>query len=152
MPAVKTKYFGKIPYEPGSEIGFPAGLPAFEEHRKFVLIQLPKTHPLLFLQSLEDPDVCFPVLRALAVDPNYRLQLAKEDLRRLDLPTSRQPRLGEDIECLAIVALRKDGATANLLAPVIINLRKMQAVQAVGGDSYSLQHPLRPPDKAETCS
>ena len=151
MPAVKTKYFGKIPYEPGSEIDFPAGLPAFEERRKFVLIQLPKTHPLLFLQSLDDPDVCFPVLRALAVDPNYRLQLAKEDLRRLDLPTSRQPRVGEDIECLAIVALRKDGATANLLAPVIINLRKMQAAQAVGGDSYSLQHPIRPPDKAVTC-
>jgi flagellar assembly factor FliW len=152
MPAVKTKYFGKIPYEPGSEIEFPAGLPAFEERRKFVLIQLPKTHPLLFLQSLEDPDVCFPVLRALAVDPHYRLRLAKEDLRRLDLPTSRQPRVGEDIECLAVVALRKDGATANLLAPVIVNLRKMQAVQVVGGDSYSLQHPLRPPDKAGACS
>jgi flagellar assembly factor FliW len=152
MPAVKTKYFGKIPYETGSEIEFPAGLPAFEERRKFVLIQLPKTHPLLFLQSLEDPDVCFPVLRALAVDPHYRLRLAKEDLRRLDLPTSRQPRVGEDIECLAVVALRKDGATANLLAPVIVNLRKMQAVQAVGGDSYSLQHPLRPPDKAGACS
>ena len=152
MPAVKTKYFGKIPYELGSEIEFPAGLPAFEERRKFVLIQLPKTHPLLFLQSLDQPDVCFPVLRALAVDPHYRLQLAKEDLRRLDLPISRQPRVGEDIECLAVVALRKDGATANLLAPVIINLRKMQAVQAVGADSYSLQHPLRPPDKAGACS
>jgi flagellar assembly factor FliW len=133
-------------------IEFPAGLPAFEERRKFVLIQLPKTHPLLFLQSLDEPNVCFPVLRALAVDPHYRFQLAKEDLRRLDLPVSRQPRVGEDIECLAVVALRKDGATANLLAPVIINLRKMQAVQAVAGDSYSLQHPLRPPDKAGACS
>ena len=152
MPAVKTKYFGKIPYEAGSVIEFPAGLPAFEERRKFVLIQLPKTHPLLFLQSLDAPDVCFPVLRALAVDPQYRLQLAKEDLRRLDLPTSRQPRVGEDIECLAVVALRKAGATANLLAPVIINLRKMQAVQAVAGDSYPLQHPLGPPDKAGACS
>jgi flagellar assembly factor FliW len=107
---------------------------------------------LLFLQSLDEPNVCFPVLRALAVDPNYRFQLAKEDLRRLDLPISRQPRVGEDIECLAVVALRKDGATANLLAPVIINLRKMQAVQAVAGDAYSLQHPLRPPDKAGACS
>jgi flagellar assembly factor FliW len=151
MPAVKTKYFGKIPYEPGSEIEFRAGLPAFEERRKFILIQLPKTHPLLFLQSLDDPDVCFPVLRALAVDPHYQLRLEKDDLRRLDLPTSRQPRVGEDIECLAVVALRKDGATANLLAPVIVNLRKMQAVQAVGGDSYSLQHPLRSPDKAGAC-
>jgi len=152
MPAVETKYFGKIPYEAGSEIEFPEGLLAFEEHRKFVLIRLPKTHPLLFLQSLANPDVCFPALRALAVDPHYRLHLAKQDLRLLDLPTSRQPRVGEDIECLVVVALREDGATANLLAPVVINLRKMQAMQALAGDAYSMQHPLPPPGKAGACS
>jgi len=35
---------------------------------------------------------------------------------------------------------------------VVINLRKKQAVQAVAGDSYSLQHPLPPPGKAGACS
>lgn len=152
MPAVETKHFGKIPYEPGAEIEFPSGLPAFEERRKFVLIRPPKTHPLLFLQSLDDVNVCFPVLRVVDVDPLYRLHLAKEDLHRLELPTSRQPRMGEDIECLVVVALRPGGATANLLAPFVINLRKMQAVQAVSGDPYSLQHPLRLSGKADACS
>jgi flagellar assembly factor FliW len=152
MPAVDTKNLGKVPYEPGAEITFPSGLPAFEEHRTFVLIQLPKTHPLLFLQSLDDPNVCFPVLRALAVDPLYRLRLTKEDLRRLDLRTSRQPRLGEEIECLVVVALREGGATANLLAPVVINFGKMRAVQVVSEGPYSLQYPLRRPTKAGACS
>ena len=151
MPAVETKYFGKIPYESGSEIEFPCGLPAFEGRRKFVLIRLPETAPLLFLQSLEERDLCFPALRTLAVDPTYRLRLAKEDLSRLELPTSRQPRLGDEIECLALVALREGGATANLLAPVVINLRKMQAVQVVGSDTYSLQHPLKTAQKADAC-
>ena len=96
--------------------------------------------------------MCFPALRALAVDPCYRLHLAKEDLRRLNLPTSRQPRVGDDIECLVVVALREGAATANLLAPVVINLRKMQAAQIVAGDTYSLQHPLSLTDKAGTCS
>jgi flagellar assembly factor FliW len=152
MPAVDTKYFGKIPYEAGSEIEFPSGLPAYEGHRKFVLIRFPRTDPLLFLQSLEEPDLCFPALRALAVDPRYRLRLAKEDLRLLDLPTSRQPHPGADVECLALVAMRESGPTANLLAPVVINLRRMQAVQAVGGEPYSLQHPLKPQRKAGACS
>jgi|HubBroStandDraft_1064217.scaffolds.fasta_scaffold324544_1 flagellar assembly factor FliW len=151
MPEVETKNFGKVPYEPAAEIQFPGGLPAFEEHRTFVLIQLRKTHPLLFLQSLQDPGVCFPALRALAVDPLYRLRLTKEDLRRLDLPISRQPRLGEDIECLVVVALREGGATANLLAPVVINFRKMRAIQAVSEEPYSLQHPLKKPGKAGAC-
>jgi flagellar assembly factor FliW len=152
MPAVDTKNFGKVPYEPGAEIEFPGGVPAFEDHRKFVLIQIPKTHPLLFLQSLDNPNVCFPVLRALSVDPLYRLRLTKEDLRRLDLPTSRQPRLGEVIECLVVVALRESGATANLLAPVVINFRKMRAVQVVSEEPYSLQHPIVAPGKAGACS
>jgi len=152
MPAVDTKNLGKVPYEPGAKIEFPCGLPAFEGHLTFVLIQLPKTHPLLFLQSLDHPNVCFPVLRALAVDPLYRLRLTREDLRRLDLPTSRQPRLGEVIECLVVVALREGGATANLLAPVVINFRKMRAVQVVSEEPYSLQHPIVTPGKAGACS
>jgi flagellar assembly factor FliW len=152
MPVVETKNFGKVPYEPAAEIRFPCGLPAFEEHRTFVLIQLPKTHPLLFLQSLDDPNVCFPVLRALTVDPLYHLRLSKEDLRRLDLPVSRQPRLGEVIECLVVVTLREGGATANLLGPVVINFRKMRAVQVVSEEPYSLQHPIVTPGKAGACS
>jgi flagellar assembly factor FliW len=152
MPAVDTKYFGKIPYEQESEIEFPCGLPAFEQRRKFVLIRLAKTDPLLFLQSLEERNLCFPAMRALAVDPQYRLRLTKDDLRRLELPSSRQPRPGEEVECLALVTLRASGPTANLLAPVVINLRSMQAVQAVGGESYSLQHPLNQPEKAGACS
>jgi flagellar assembly factor FliW len=141
-----------VPYEPGSEIEFPGGLPAFEDRRRFVLIQIPQIHPLLFLQSLDDSNVCFPALRAIDVDPLYRLRLTKEDLRRLSLPASRQPRIGEDIECLVVVALRKGGATANLLAPVIINFRKMQGLQAVSEEPYSLQYPLKRPVKAEPCS
>jgi flagellar assembly factor FliW len=152
MPAVDTKYFGKIPYELGSEIEFPCGLPAFEQCRKFVLIRPPKTDPLLFLQSLDERDLCFPALRALAVDRHYQLRLAKEDLRRLELPSSRQPRPGEDVEWLALVALRASGPTANLLAPVVINLRGRRAVQIIGGESYSLQHPLKRPEKADACS
>jgi flagellar assembly factor FliW len=152
MPAVDTKNLGKVSYEPGAEIEFPSGVPAFEDHRKFVLIQIPKTHPLLFLQSLDDPNVCFPALRAIDVDPLYRVHLTKEDLRRLSLPTSRQPRIGEDIECLVVVALREGGATANLLAPVVINFHKMRAIQAVSEEPYSLQHPVKSPGKAGACS
>jgi flagellar assembly factor FliW len=152
MPAVDTKYFGKITYASGAEIQFPSGLPAFEQRRKFVLIRFLKTDPLLFLQSLEERNLCFPAMRALAVDPHYQLRLAKEDLRRLDLPSSRQPRPGEDVECLALVTLRASGPTANLLAPVVINLRSMQAVQTVSVESYSLQYPLNSRERGGACS
>jgi flagellar assembly factor FliW len=152
MQAVDTKFFEKIPYEPDAEIAFPWGLPAFEQRRKFVLIRFPNTGPLFFLQSLDERDLCFPVIRTLLVDPQYRLRIEREDLRRLELPLSRQPRYGEEVECLALVTLRESGATANLRAPVVLNLRKMLAIQAVGSEPYSLQHPLKLPQKAGSCS
>jgi flagellar assembly factor FliW len=151
MPVVQTKHFGEVAYAAEAEIAFTCGLPAFEGHRKFVLIQHPKTGPLVFLQSIDDANVCFPALRALAVDPLYGLNLTKEHLRLLDLPATRRPRMGEDIECLAAVSFREGGVTANLLAPFVINLHKMRGLQVVNPEPYSLQYPLNQPGKAGPC-
>ena len=137
---LRTKYFGELPLEENSKIEFPSGVPGFENRQWFAAVRLPRTDPLVFLQSLEDPDLCFVTLDARNADPGYRLRLNEEDLRRLDLPVSRQPRIGRDVQCLAVLAVKEEGTTANLLAPVVINPRAMKAVQTVNsGASYSHQ-------------
>lgn len=143
MPVQETQKFGRISYEEGSEIHFPAGLPGFEERRRFLAVQLPDKHPLVFLQSLEDPGLCFVTLPVLAVDPKYRLRLNGEDLDRLGFGGGRPPRIGPDVLCLAVLSIRATGPTANLLAPVVVNVATLKAVQAVMADSgYSHQHAL----------
>jgi flagellar assembly factor FliW len=145
MPFLETKNLGRIVYEAESAIEFPWGLPGFEGRRKFVIVRFAHTGPLLFLQSLEDPALSFVTLPAKTADPQYQLKASEDDLRRLGLPTSRQPRIGEDVHCLVVLTLRESGPTANLLAPVIINLSAMKAVQAVAPESsYSHQHALMP--------
>ena len=144
MPVVTTKYFGPIPYEGNAEIEFPWGVPGFEDRRLFVAIRFPRTDPLVFLQSMEDPELCFIALAAQIADPGYRLSMSEADLRRLQLPIFRQPRIGHDVQCLTVLAVRETGPTANLLAPVVINLRTMKAVQAIACDSqYSHCSQLR---------
>jgi len=45
--------------------------------------------------------------------------------------------------CLAVLSFRPTGPTANLLAPVVVNVANLKAVQAVMADSgYSHQHAL----------
>ena len=152
MPVLETQNFGRIPYRVESEIDFPAGLPGFEERRRFLAVQLPHTNPLVFLQSLEDPGLCFVTLPVLAVDPRYRLRLTAEDLERVGLSGSRQPRIGPDVICLAVLSIRAAGPTANLLAPVVVNVANLKAVQAVMTDSgYPHQHALLP-QEAAVCS
>ena len=69
----------------------------------------------------------------------------EQDLEVLGLPAHHQPRIGEDILCLAVLSIRKTGTTANLLAPVVVNLKNYRAVQAVTPESgYSHQHLLFP--------
>lgn len=66
-----------------------------------------------------------------------------EDLALLELPAERRPRIGDDVLCLAAIALRETGPTANLLAPIVVNLANRKAVQAVAPESsYSHRHAL----------
>jgi len=149
MSVMETKNFGEISFEPDSELVFPGGLPGFENRRGFVAIHFEQSDPLVYLQSLEDPDLCFITMPVLSVDPRYHLTLSDADLNLLDLPVRWQPRMGEDVLCLTVLSLRETGPTANLLAPVVINLRNRKAVQAIMESEYSHQFELVP---QETCA
>lgn len=143
MSFLETKNFGTVTYEEASVIEFPAGLPGFENRRRFLALSFERSHPLVFLQSLEDPSLCFITLPVLAVDRNYNLQVSPEDLAFVGLPTDRQPRIGSGVLCLTILSLQESGPTANLLAPIVVNLANLRAVQAIAPESsYSHQHPL----------
>jgi flagellar assembly factor FliW len=140
---METKNFGKISFEQESELDFPRGLPGFDNRKRFVAVRFVESDPLLYLQSLEDPDLCFITMPILVVDPSYRLKVAGEDLQQLGLSANRQPRIGQDVMVLTVVSIHETGPTANLLAPVLVNLRNRKAVQAVAQEAgYSHQHPI----------
>ena len=156
MPRIHTKYFGPADYQPDSVFQFPAGLPGFEAERFFVFLDRADTHPLLFMQSVSDPNLCFVLLPILAADPHYRLSLEGDERAALLLAPDREPEIGKDILCAAIVCAADESRpipTVNLLAPVVLNLRQrvgMQVVQAESG--YSHQHPLFPREDLTPCS
>jgi flagellar assembly factor FliW len=145
MPSFDTQNFGTVDYERHSTLEFPDGLPGFDERRRFIALTFPHAQPLVLLQSLEDRNLCFITLPVLTIDPQYRLDVCEEDLIRLELPPERQPRIGEEVACLSVLTLQEGGPTANLLAPIVINIGNLKAVQAIAPDSgYSHQHVLSP--------
>ena len=106
---------------------FPHGIPAFETHTQFRLIE---REPLLFLESEATPDLSFLLLPVKLIDPEYRLTMSAEDRETLGAcPESR-------LLCLAVITAAEDSPpTANLLAPVVVNLDNGKAVQAVRSDA-----------------
>jgi flagellar assembly factor FliW len=139
----ETKYFGATEYTEPSIIHFPRGLPGFEDLMQFLCIEQPTLRPLVYLQSLAEPDICFLTLPARAVDPTYRLELGSEESQLLQLG-SEAPEIGKNIACMTILSTGKDKtATANLLAPVVINISRQIGVQVVQAQSgYDWTHPL----------
>jgi len=144
MSCVQTKYFGLLEYREDAVFEFPGGLPAFENEQRFVLIESPRYGPLVFLQSLETSSLCFLALPIQVLDRNYRLAMGSEDLKTLGLDSKRQPELGNEVVVLGLVSVQEDEpATANLMAPLVMNLKNRRALQAIREDSlYSHQHPI----------
>ena len=144
MLSVETKYFGILSCREEEVFEFHHGMPAFEAEKRFVLIELPENAPLVFLQSLTQPMLCFLAFPILVADRDYQLAVSAEDLAELDLDRGRQPELGCQVLVLALVSLQ-DGfsATANLMAPVVLNLKTRRGLQAIRQDRvYSHQHPI----------
>ena len=108
--------------------------------------------PFIFLQSLEEPGLCFITLPVVAIDPAYQLKISAEDLAAIGF--ERQPAIETDVLCLAVVSVPAGGIpTANLLAPIVINCVTRHAVQSVRDDSlYGCCHTLAAPAEVTPCS
>jgi flagellar assembly factor FliW len=140
---IMTRQFGTIQFDENSVLQFPSGLPGFENKTRFVLVERPALKPLVLLQSLDSPDLCFYAAPVDAIDRNYQLRMTPEDRRTLALTA-------EPVNLAILSASQSGHWTANLLAPIVINKEARRAVQAVRADSlYSHQHPL---DQGALCS
>ena len=144
MPQAHSNNFGALDYDLSAVLIFPNGLPGFEHARRFALVEEPRFAPALILQNLESAGLGFLVVGAEMVQPDYALAVTCEDLELLGLDPSQPPTAGKEVLCLVILSAPEDGhPTANLLAPVVVNLGTRVAVQAVRADSrYSYQHPI----------
>ena len=101
------------------------------------------TKPIVFLQSLNAPDLCFVTLPLLVVDPAYQLAVTAEDLAAIGLGDlkGQQPVVGRQVQAYTIMAMTESGPAANLLAPIIVNIspwrdgRAALGIQAVRYDN-----------------
>lgn len=148
----ETRYFGPVEYDEESVMVFPHGIPAFEQETRFLALHQPISEPLVFLQSVGNPDVCFATLPVASACPGFQLCMAPEDLDTLGFATTKQPAIGADVLCLAVLSLTENAPpTVNLLAPIVVNVRSLRGCQAIQTDHrYSHREVL--PLREATCS
>ena len=144
-----TTRFGEIEAPPENTFCFPEGLPGFPDCRRFVLLQSEEHAPFVWMQSLDEPDLCFVTADPLAFFPDYRIESTRTELAGIQLTEVEQARV------LVILVVPGDLAetTANLQGPLIFNMEKQLARQLVlVGDHYSTKHRLFEPLPTEAPS
>ena len=137
---LRTKYFGEIDIEDGGVLDFPAGLFAFEEEKKFVLLPFEGSEStLLCLQSVQNEGLAFVVMNPFALCPEYTPVLQPAALERLGVTDSRAL-------CYYVMCVVRDpvsDSTLNLKCPVVINDETNQAMQVIlEGGGYGMRHKL----------
>ncbi len=109
---INNQQFGEIEYKEEHLLKFDTGIAGFENLRRFLLI---KTDDGLFywLNSVEKPDICFPLIGLRLIDDNY------------PAPGSFEP--------FGIVTINKDPleTTINLKAPVYVNQDERKGFQKI---------------------
>ncbi len=147
MQSIQTAYFGKVSFPEASVIHFERGLPGFEHETAFVSISREDCEPLIFLQSLATPQLCFVTMSVLPLCADYRLDMQPDELAALGLPADSKPAIGSEFACLAIISVSEDGPpTANLMAPLVIHVPGCKAVQIIQADpAYELRCPIGGP-------
>jgi flagellar assembly factor FliW len=136
---IKTTRFGQVSFQLADLFNFPEGILGFQDLRKFVLLDDPNDDIFAWLQSCEEPGVAFPVLEPELFSEKISINLAKTDLDILRLTDSAQGRQ------FCIVTIPNDPTlmTANLKAPIVVNVQEKIARQCVLQDNtLAIREPI----------
>ncbi len=128
---LKTTHFGIIDVNEEELIDFPEGLPGFENAKKYALIGHDVGEsPFFWLQSTDDPELCFVVTDPFLVYDNYGVDVSDDDVKFLQITDANK------VITLAITVIPEDvkKTRVNLKAPILINTGKKLGKQVIQKD------------------
>lgn len=154
MRKIETLRFGEIEIDEKKIIHFNRGIPAYSSEKEFVLIPYnpkdPTESPYLFMQSVKSPDLAFFITSPYYFFQDYEFEIADDVISELDIQSP------DDILVYVIITVPGGSVkdmTANLLAPVIINTKNLQAKQnVIENSSYTTKHRLFPAEDTKSDS
>ena len=136
---IDTVRFGTVDIDENKTIFFYEGIPGLEDNRRYALLNLEDSNPIFWLQSVEDSGVCLPVVDTFKVLPEYAFNVSDEDVADLGIWNP------SDLHVMSILVIPEniEGMTANLAAPIIVNIKTGKAKQIIlPDDNYVVRYPV----------
>lgn len=135
-------------------IRLPAGMVGLPDATDFELMGSEESLPIMWLRSLGEERLSFPVVEPGALVPNYELELNDADADFFgDIASETSPLI---LAVLTVKSLAPQKATINLIGPIVINRQTLVGKQVLlaNYERYSVEHPVideTAPAKVGTC-
>jgi len=137
-----TRKFGLITVREDQVLYFSNGLYGFPHLKRYLLLEDPRESPLLWLQGLDQPEPAFVVLDPEYLVPDYRAKLLPRFLQVVAAASPEELRI---LVILTIAPSRPQEGTANLMAPLVINVKTRRGMQIIVEQAdFSHQYPVFP--------
>ena len=137
---VNTARFGEIDVADERIFEFVLPIIGFNELKKFVILDINKDSFFKWLQSVEDPELAFPIVSVFSMNEDYALDIPDTVVDALKIQDV------ESVLVMNIASIPQDnpqGTTLNLLAPLVFNVNTQLAGQVIlSGSGYDVSFPL----------
>jgi len=142
MRKIHTSRFGELEVDEEKVVHFQNGIPAFENEHEFIILPYDEESPYYFMQSLNSPDLAFLLTIPFLFFPDYTFEVDDATIHELDVKDY------DKLLYYSMITIPNGSIrymTANLLAPVVVNIENMQAKQVILEKSnYTTKHRLFP--------
>jgi flagellar assembly factor FliW len=131
---VKTVRFGDITIDQQHILHFRDGMIGFHQLKDYFLVESPSLPLLLWLQSVDSPEVAFPIMEPYFFKKDYETPLIDAD--KFALSKSE----GDTLKTFLVMTIpvEIERMTVNMKAPVMINLQKRTGTQVIQQDKNLL--------------
>ncbi|WP_207707027.1 flagellar assembly protein FliW [Heliorestis acidaminivorans] len=120
---------------------FPKGLPGFPEEKAFVFLPYQPDSPFAFLQSVITAELTFMLVDPFVFFQGYQVKLRDDDVEDLALSEENPAH----VWAIVTVPEKFEKMTANLVAPVVFNVKERKAAQVVlENKEYTTRHAVFP--------
>ncbi len=139
MMIIQTSRFGQLEVPEDTLLTFPSGLVGFPVVQQFVVLDVSEESHYQWLQAIKEPNLALVIIDVHLIDPDFQAHISDEGLAELNIAQD------DPMLILAVVTIPSDQpeqASANLRAPLVVNLRTRKGKQLILHESLPLRLPL----------
>lgn len=124
---IATARFGEIEIDERDIFTFPDGIPGFEQDKRYTVLELEGLDGFACLQCVDRGELGFIIVNPFVFYSGYEFNLSEADAGRLEAADP------GDLSVWSIVTVRDrlETATVNLVAPIVLNVRKRLGKQVI---------------------